>query len=277
MNHPLLFLGTRTMRNSVARRLGQLKNPRYLIAFVVGAAYLWFALFRGHAGHPRPAVDPAWLELGAMVLGTLLVIWTWVVATERRALVFTPAEVLYLFPAPLPRRTLIHYKLCRAQLMVLLNTMIWTALLSTERLGTGTWFRAASLWVIFSTLHLHRLGASFVRTSLLQHGMSGVRRLSVPLVVAAVLLVGLFALGIGAGQLIVGTANQGPSEVLNALVLASHQPLPAVLLWPFRVMARALAATTSAAWLSAIGPAVAILIAHYVWVIRSDAAFEEAA
>lgn len=277
MSSALLFLGSHTIRNSLARRVRQLRNPRYLAALIIGGGYLWFALFRQRPGHPRAVPDAAWLELGATVLGAVLVIWTWLFATERRALVFTPAEVLFLFPAPLTRRTLIHYKLWRAQLMVLLNTLIWTLLLSSERLGAGSWFRAVSLWVILSTLQLHRLGASFVRTSLVQHGARGLRRLGVPLIIAALLMIGLIALGIGAVPIIGAAAHQGPGEVIDALVRASHRPVPATLLWPFRVMARALAATTAAAWLAAIGPAVAILIAHYVWVIRSDAAFEEAA
>jgi hypothetical protein len=42
-------------------------------------------------------------------------------------------------------------------------------------------------------------------------------------------------------------------------------------------MVRPLAAHTPEEWLAAIGPALALLVLHYIWVVRSDTAFEEAA
>jgi ABC-2 type transport system permease protein len=47
--------------------------------------------------------------------------------------------------------------------------------------------------------------------------------------------------------------------------------------YPFRALVRPLAAHTPAEWLVAIGPAMVLLVLHYVWVVRSDTAFEEAA
>jgi hypothetical protein len=62
--------------------------------------------------------------------------------------------------------------------------------------------------------------------------------------------------------------------VLTAV--ATQPPLVWVLV-PFRLIVRPLTAPTPDAWLHAIGPAVSILIALAIWVIRSDTAFEEVA
>ena len=69
------------------------------------------------------------------------------------------------------------------QTVVLFNVALWTFLLSRERLGVSAWIRALSLWTLLTTLSLHRLGASFVRTSLLEHGRHGASRRIVSLAI----------------------------------------------------------------------------------------------
>ena len=54
-------------------------------------------------------------------------------------------------------------------------------------------------------------------------------------------------------------------------------PLPAIVLAPFQALMAPLYAPDAAAWWSGIGLALALLLLHYLWVIRSEAAFEEAA
>jgi ABC-2 type transport system permease protein len=48
-------------------------------------------------------------------------------------------------------------------------------------------------------------------------------------------------------------------------------------LLPVRAVLAPLFASTLAEWARAIGPALAIMLLHFVWVVRSDAAFEDAA
>jgi hypothetical protein len=64
---------------------------------------------------------------------------------------------------------------------------------------------------------------------------------------------------------------------LSAVRDAAERPLPHLLTAPFRVLVRPLAAHTAADWLRALWPALLLLILHYIWVVRSDTAFEEAA
>jgi hypothetical protein len=85
---------------------------------------------------------------------------------------FSPAEVTFLFSGPVTRRELVQYKLLRNQILILFNSLLWTLILARERFGASPWLRAVSIWVLLTTISFHRLGASFVRTSLLEHGAS---------------------------------------------------------------------------------------------------------
>src|SRR5213079_1999201 len=107
--------------------------------------------------------------LGALSL-LVIVVLAWIVPHGRAALAFTEAETAFLFPAPISRRTLIHFKLLKSQIAILFTTLFLT--LITRRFGAAGsgWTRAFGWWVILSTLNLHFLGSSFARTMLLERG-----------------------------------------------------------------------------------------------------------
>jgi hypothetical protein len=71
--------------------------------------------------------------------------------------------------------------------------------------------------------------------------------------------------------------GEGRFAFLPALGEAATQPLPAALTYPFRLMVRPLLASSVSEWITALWPALILLALHYVWVVRSDTAFEEAA
>ena len=56
-----------------------------------------------------------------------------------------------------------------------------------------------------------------------------------------------------------------------------RQPAAAVVLLPFRLLMAPVGATTIGAWATAMVPAIGLLLIHYLWVMRSQVAFEEAA
>lgn len=273
-----VYLAWRSAYNRAARQLRRLRSPRYLAALGLGLSYLWVVAVEQR---PRPApasvVGARWLELlGALgVLGAVL--WGWVFGVERRVLAFTPAEVTFLFSGPVPRRGLVQYKLLRNQLLILFNSLLWTLILARERFGTSPWLRALSIWVLLTTISFHRLGASFVRTSLLEHGRIALRHRLVSLVLLGTVVVGLvWSIQEALPALAAGWAA-GLTTFLDALDEAAGAPVPRVLLAPFRALIRPLAAHSLAEWVGAMGPALGLLVAHYIWVIRADTAFEEAA
>lgn len=271
------YLTWRSAHNRVARQLRHLRSPRYLAALLFGLAYLWFMVL---AQSPVPGggelANMQWVELVGAIALLGFVAWGWIFGVERRVLTFTPAEVTFLFSAPVSRRGLIQFKLLRSQTFILFNALLWTLILSRERFGVSPWLRVVSIWVLLTTLSFHRLGASFVRTSLAEHGRLGLRHRVVSLVALAVVLI---ALTWSIAEALPHLAERGDSEFafLPALGEAAAQPLPSALTYPFRVMVRPLTASTVAEWMTAIWPALIVLVLHYVWVVRSDTAFEETA
>jgi ABC-2 type transport system permease protein len=199
----------------------------------------------------------------------------WIFGGNRPALVFSEAEVQLLFPAPLSRGALVRYKVAQAQLVVLLSVIVWVILLRHGGTPLPFWMRAISLWIILSTLYMHRIGASLVRTSAAASGARGVRRNFIPIAVITI-AVGLAAWSVVRAlptirvAMLLGSGNEALER------LSASQPL-ATVLYPFRLLVAPLFAETPGHWLRAVLPAFALLLVHYPWVAHTDAAFEEAA
>jgi hypothetical protein len=161
--------------------------------------------------------------------------------------------------------------------LILLNALLWTLILSRERFGVSSWLRVLSIWVLLTTVSLHRLGASFVRTSISEHGTFGLRHRLVSLTVLGAVLAAFAWSIVEALPALSSTSDYDVPGFLTAVAEAAQQPLPTAVTYPFRALVRPLAAHTPAEWLVAIGPAVVLLVLHYIWVVRSDTAFQEAA
>src|SRR3954471_23653235 len=272
------YLTWRSARHRIAGQLRQLKSPRYLAALLLGLAYLWFVVIgQRPTTTPAAAADPKVLELiGALALFGA-VAWGWIFGVERRVLAFSPAEVTFLFSGPVSRQGLIQFKLLRSQLLILFNALLWTLILSRERFGVSAWLRVISIWVMLTTLSFHRLGASFVRTSLSEHGRFGARPRAVSLGLLGAFLIALvWGISDALPELMAARQQEGRG-VLSAVAAAFDRPPPRVLTYPFRIMIRPLAAESVTDWLAALWPALLLMVLHYVWVVRSDTAFEEAA
>ena len=286
----LLYLQFQTLKNRLLERLRRLRRPRYLFGALAGGFYLVmvfarpFFLMRHDFGGVRPPPSgylpevPAgvWEFLAAFALA-ILTLFAWLLPRERAALIFSEAEIAFLFPAPIRRQTLIHYKLVRSQLAVLFTVFFLTLFTRWSGGLGGALLRAAGWWILLSTINLHLLGASFARTLLLERGLSAWRR-------RAVILAGLFAVVAGALWWTRGQVPPlGPDDIENVGAFAHYlqtiaSTAPAYwLLLPFRIVVRPfLASADAGAFGAAVGPALGLLAFHYLWVIRSDVAFEEA-
>ena len=223
------------------------------------------------------AVSPEHLQLfelfGALALFVIVLV-AWLIPHERAALTFTEAEVAFLFPAPVTRRALIHFKLLRSQLGIFITSLL--LMLFSRRFGGNGLIHALGWWLILSMLNLHFLGCSFARTMLLDHGISNrLRRLLVfGLVVAMAGAVWVWAKRTLPAPGSADTAN------LNAILDYAQRVLTAgpalFLLYPFRLVVRPFLASGAAEFFGALAPALLLFLLHYLWVIYSDVAFEEA-
>jgi hypothetical protein len=283
MVRALLYLQFHSIANRLAMRFKRLKQPKYLVGGIVGGIYFYFYFFRyvfGLGGRRHgvslvvsPENAALWENIGALILFTILLL-AWVVPHQRAALAFTEAEVAFLFPAPVSRRGLIHFKLIRSQTAILFTTIL--LMLVTRRFGGKVWIHIIGWWVILSTLNLHLLGSSFGRTMLLERGISNWQR---RVVILGVVLALATMTVIWAARTMPGfhieemNSPEAIRDYVRQLFMAA--PLP-YLLYPFRLVVKPYFAANPSAFLLALLPALALLLAHYVWVIRSNVAFEEA-
>ncbi|PYR50543.1 MAG: hypothetical protein DMF95_10215 [Acidobacteria bacterium] len=116
-----LYIIVCSARNRARARLRRLREPRYFIGAIVGAAYMYFSFFgrlrsarssaardsaraRG-TGDPALAAGPALVAAGPALAGISLLVVTvvsWLAPFDSGLLDFSDAEVEFLFPPPSP-------------------------------------------------------------------------------------------------------------------------------------------------------------------------------
>lgn len=269
-----LYLSWTSARNRFWFQIRRVKSPRYLIALLVAGFYIWGFLIR-----PKTPIGSVFLTRPAETIVTLLLVVTlsgaWIFGSDTLALAFTQAELSMLFPAPLSRRALIGYKLYRAQIAVLINSLIWVFILKRGGTALPGPLRAIGIWILFSTLNLHRLGAALVRSSWREHGRAGAKRnrWSIAFFVAVAVLV-VSGLVVHRAELM---AAGDIGDFLNVLSGVLSKGPASYGLLPFHLVVAPTFATTVSAWLRAVPFAAGVLALHALWVLNTDTAFEDAA
>jgi len=278
---PLLYLTLCSVRNRVRVRLKRLRQPRYLIGMVVGLAYFWMMFGMPRTSRQRvfvPAASSAEIgvrspfELGGAAFLFVLCATAWIPAGRKRpALNFTQSDVQFLFTAPFTRRELIRYKLLRSQTGVLIGSAFMTLFFRRWSLASLIFFVGMALFM--TILNLHLTGISLSRESLGSHGKAGLARQWLPLAVV-----------IGATTILAVTIivdwptllSLRGADLLAELWRLATTGASGIVMAPFRAVVRVPAAETSAEFLRALPWSLLILALNYIWVIRSDARFEEA-
>jgi hypothetical protein len=279
MTGAFVYLTVCSFRNRLRSRLKRLRQPRYLAGLVVGVLYMWFFFIRPTGRMPASSVGPGAafssdaIQAGMSVLFFIIVALTWLIPTRRGAIDFTRAEVQFLFTAPVTRRQLIHYKLVRGQTGALLSSVIFALIMRP-----GSWLAAlrvmSGLWLTFGLLNLHVTGVTLSRASLMEHGASGWRRFGLPVLLvggAAVTLIGVVI----ANYSTLASHELG-RELFDELTRVATTGVAGVILWPFRAAVSLTSATSAEGFLTALGSVAVLFVLNYVWVVRSDTAFEEA-
>jgi ABC-2 type transport system permease protein len=267
-----VYLLRRTAVNWIRRQMGRLRRVRYLLALLAGAFYFWVVFFRHSGGYAgTEELDPRFAAFAALFVSLPVAYW-WLVKADPRALAFSAAEMQLLFTAPLTRRTLILYKLGRGQLAVLLNVAIFTVIFLRDGPPLTAAQRAVAFWILFTTLFLHRLGAALTRLA----GRGRVSRLTRRAAPAVVIGVALTAIALSLRSAVPNAMAAGLPGAVEVLLDALRTGPAGWVLAPFRALMAPAFVREPVAWLTAIGVAFVILLAHLVWVLRADVAFEEA-
>jgi hypothetical protein len=286
MGGALFYYQFHSWWNRLRQRVRRLRQPKYLVGAIVGGLYFYFYLFRGLAaarhGAPLPRAMPIPPEMNdlpqtlAAVVFMVVLLLAWILPHTRTALAFSEAEVAFLFPAPVSRRTLIHFKLLKSQAAILFSALLMT-LIGRGWSGGHLLTRALGWWAGMSIFNLHLLGSSFVLTMLMDRGMSTSARRVLILGATAAAAVGIFIwVRHSLPPFPAATNQEGFSWLFHYLGRVFESgPLP-YLLFPFRLVVAPYFAATYTQFLLALGPALGIMGLHYFWVMHSNVAFEEA-
>ena len=282
-----LYIVVCSARNRVRLRLRRLREPRYLVGAVAGAAYLYFSFFarlrtaragqrrRGGAGVPI-ALASAMRSGAAGLVGLFLFAVTvvaWLLPFESGLLAFSDAEMQFLFPAPVSRRALLVHRMIRSQIGLLFGGAI-IGLAMPSASGYARVRSGIAMWLLLSTGKVYFTGISLARAKLASSD-AGARR-------AAWLPVGILA----AASVVVGAAMYrafaaGAPESMRDLLERTAAAIGAgpagVVLWPFTALARPIFTTGPGEYLAALAGSALVLAATSAWVLQTDAALEEAA
>jgi hypothetical protein len=291
----LFYLRFTSAKNWLMGRLRRLRQPKYLIGAIVGCAYFYFFFFRPMGGAGRGARHAAtahalqaaqeamaidWLPVttafAALAL-MIILLFMWVVPAQRAALGFTEAEIAFLFPAPITRRALVHFRLLSAQFRSFIGAAVM--MLFSNRwtiLGGNALTHAIGWWFIFSALNLHFSGANFTLTRLADLGLGAWRRRLWALL-AVIIVVGATLARLPVAERLPAVGAEFDLRPITAwlVTLTTTAPL-AWLLWPLQLVLAPFLAVDGRAFLLSLGPALAIITLHYLWVVHTAVAFEDA-
>lgn len=283
----LLYLRLTSLVNLVVHRVRRLRQPKYLVGAAVAAAYFYFVLLRrpgvvvppgaavpGMGGDPRIAITAICAFL--CLLGLVRIAYAWISPPERPGLRFSEAEIAFLFPAPVTRKALIHYRLVSSQIAILFTAVLMAFIFNRfGYLGGHRAQRAIGWWVILSTYDLHLNGTNLTLGSLRERSRHFLlwRLGAVTAIVLYVAAVFRFAMG-PVEALLAGSGGARPgSEPFMDQVAGS--PALHWLSLPFRIVFGPYAASGPGEFAVALVPALLLLAIHYHWVSSTEARFEE--
>ena len=264
MTGAISYLLARSARNRVRRLASDFRRPGPRIAVAAAIAYLILLAWLS----PRDRGAPHDSQVAAVVgaLGMLvLVASAWLLGTGGKLVELNAAERALLLPAPVSSGHVMDVKLVRLQATTLGNAVMWTALTSGGQDWATIARRAFAFWVVLTTLQLHRVVAARTRSAAAIH--PALRR-----------TLGLLGIGLVASVplFLSGAVRDSAPGLAGVLAGLAHAPIARVVLWPLMLVLRPLTAPTAATWLSQTGPALAMLLLHYLWVRRMGPELERA-
>jgi ABC-2 type transport system permease protein len=282
-----LYIIACSARNRLVRRLRRLREPRYLIGGVVGAGYMYFAVFarisraRSAASRGRTPVSAAGGLLMLQAAGpalagaALLVIaaLAWIFPADSGMFDFSEAETAFLFPAPVARRQLLIHRLLRSQLPLLFGAVVSSVFVPLTAIAARARF-AAGLFIVLVGIRVYFTGVTLARGRLMRDGAS---RRGVAWAPLAIILAAGAAVAIAIVRAFAAAPPRTFVELLATLGPAVSTGPTSVILWPFVTLVRPLFARSYTELLVSLAGALAVLAVAVEWVLRSDEAFQEGA
>jgi hypothetical protein len=281
----LLYLRLISLRNMVAYRVGRLRQPRYLIGAAATVAYFYFTFLRRLRVAAATGTGLSATIVGLIVatlcatmcaIALLIIAYAWVSPSATPGLQFSEAEIAFLFPAPLSRKSLIHFRLLSTQLAILLTSVLTTVVFGrTPLVGGNAVIRATGFWVILSAFSLILAGTNLAIARLKE---ASEHFLAWQIAAVAAILSYVLAAALSAAAFLkLGSSSSLFSEGgLGGLVpgLVASSPLRWLIL-PLRIVFGPYFAADLPAFALAMVPALAALALLYHWVCSTEYRFEE--
>jgi hypothetical protein len=290
----ILVLG---WRGGMVRRVKRLRDPRQILALIAGIAYFAFFALRpllmgfGRSGRGLQRGLPGGLGTGeyapalqlAIAFGLAVVVAnTWIFTSSRPAFSLSEAEIHLLLPAPLTRRRILQFALLKRQAGILFGSLVFALLTALRWSGSPAVLlpRLVGYWGFLTLLDLHLKGVSLWKARLLELPPPAARRRRALAILVGAAWCAAVLLGLwlawqrdGAGRS--WSVDDLPASVLS-FVHAVRTGIAGWSLAPFLWLAAAVAGA-GLVRLGGVLFLLALLAAHYQWIVRSSARFEEAA
>ena len=270
----LPFVLAATLRNRLLHQVRRLRQPRYAFATAVGLAWLWWTVGRGLVTGPRkvPTLSEEFMPAVAVGLaagGTVMLLLAWIFRV-RRQLAMSEAEVQFLFPAPLTRVDVLHWRVLQLLAVGLVGTVFTTLIFGRAASGNPLLF-ALGWWLAFGVVDMHLLGIALTWAAV-GEGWAGLRRRAGTFLLLATAV----AFTAWAATRVVPPRPASIEAIPAAAARAVLESPLRYALWPGITLTSLVLARTPAQFLEHLPGALLVLAAHYLWVIRSSVAFEEA-
>ena len=286
-----IYITLCTAKNRVLVRLRRLREPRYLIFAIAGAAYLYFAVFmrvgaarraRRRPDEPPDIFAPSVGALAPAAGGVAMLVLAavaWVFPTRSTLFDFSEAEIHLLFPAPVTRRALLIHRLVRSQFKVLFAAFVVAFFVTnpgmTDAAGVGSnaarLLRLIAFSIVFVTFRVYFAGVTLARGGLTSADtrVRWAAWLPILAIGAAVAVV-----GVPVGRSLLNPPLASLDDLMPRIAEATASGLPRLVLWPFVSLVRPAFADNLATRLTGLGGALIVLLGTLAWVLRSDQMFQ---
>ena len=267
------YLTGNSAKNRILSRLRRAKNPRYALALILGAGYLWTVYLRPiSSSRPSTGINTSsamWMIIGTAFLLVMAGI-AWFVPNGPSNLALDKAESAFLLPGPVSSSGLVGYKMLRAQLAIVVTVLVWTVLLRRGGTALSLPLRAIGVWMFFTTTNLHRTGAEIVRAAWSVRGGGAMRHHWFATGAIIAIIIGLaISLGLGYDSIVAGFRMDFKPGMI-AIAASMNSGPAAIVLWPIHAVLGPMVAGTNATWLAAMPAALVVLAAHGIWVLSAD-------
>ena len=276
------------MRGRVVRSIRLLRQPKYLVGFLIGVSWMSMWVLRPmlrwklnlasapgdqFAAEILPAVHPF-----AAFFVTIALPLPWLVPWGGLGLPFRESELTMLLQAPLSRRQVIQYGLLKSEVGVLLSAFILPLFVGVGGLGTRL-LMGCGTWIVFEFWHLNgRWRALFnLRQREVPTEIARRRRLALTIGLLGFYALVLFALKPFVNQLAAALGGADYQQVAASLRAVTWPPLLEAILTPARWLTAPMFAGGGTAFLVAAVPMLLAVVAQREIVLRSKARFEERA